>query len=90
MIPTILRIKIKAEKKRTWRLWIPLPLFYFPALILVILLSPLLLAAVIVIAIAKGTRIVRVLPVVLIFISSLSGLYVDISSKDSKVYFSIQ
>jgi hypothetical protein len=33
---------------------------------------------------------VRILPAVFIFISALSGLCVDITSKDSKVYFSIQ
>ena len=90
MIPMVLRVKIKAEKKRAWRLWIPLPLFYLPALILVILLSPLLLTAVFVMAIVKGIRIVRILPAVLILVSSLSGLYIDINSKDSKIYFSIQ
>jgi hypothetical protein len=54
------------------------------------LLSPILFFAVIVFTIVKGTRIVRVLPAIFIFISSLRGLNIDINSKDSKVYFSIQ
>lgn len=90
MIPMVVKIKIQAEKKKGWRLWIPLPLLYFPALILVFLLSPILLVAVIVLTIVKGIRIVGVLPAIFIFISSLRGLNIDINSKDSKVYFSIQ
>jgi hypothetical protein len=90
MIPTVVRIKIKAEKRKGWSLWIPLPPVYLFALILIILLSPILLVAVIVLAIVKETRIVRVLPAIFIFISSLGGLDIDINSKDSKVYLSIQ
>jgi len=90
MIPMVIRIKIKAEKKKAWRFWIPLPLVYFPALILVFLLSPILLVAFMVLAVVKGIWLVRALPAFFIFISSLPGLDIDINSKDSKIYFSIQ
>ncbi len=90
MIPLVIRLKIQTENKKAWRLWIPLPLLYFPAAIFVFFLSPILLAALMVLAIVKGVWIVRALPAIFIFISSLGGLHIDINSKDSEVYFSIQ
>ena len=90
MIPTVVRIKIKAEKKKAWRFWIPLPLLYLPTMILVFLLSPILLVAFMVLAIVKGIWLIRALPAFFVLISSLRGLDIDINSKNSKVYFSIQ
>ena len=90
MIPMIMRIKVKGDTKKAWRFWIPLPILYIPVSILVFLLSPILLASVLILTIVKGTRIIRIVPALLVFISALRGLYVDIRTKDSKVYFSIQ
>ena len=90
MIPMIMRIKVKSDNKKAWRFWIPLPILYVPVFILVFLLSPILLATILILTIVKGTGMIRMVPALLMFISALSGLYVDITSKNSKVYFSIQ
>jgi hypothetical protein len=59
MIPMVVKIIFKAENRKGWRIWIPLPLLYLFALIFIILLSPILLVAAIILTIVKGTWIIR-------------------------------
>jgi hypothetical protein len=90
MIPTVVRLKIKKEKKKGWSLWIPLPLLYLTALIVIILLSPILIVTAIILTIVKGAWIIRATYALIILVSSFCGLNFDISSKDSEISVSIQ
>ncbi len=91
MIPSWIKIHIKEENKKGLRLFIPFILIWLLLLVLLILLSPfLLIASLILWAKGHGKKILSAVPLLFSLICSLSGLIVQVEEEDKKVFVSIR
>ena len=90
MIPWLLKIHIDGQNKKTRRIWIPLPLIYIPALILLIILSPLLIVGAIFLLITKKVNMFRATPVFFMVLAAASGLLIDVISPKEKFLIAIK
>ena len=90
MIPWLLKIRIGGHNKKHRKIWIPLPLIYIPALILMIIFSPLLIIGFIVLLIMKGVNMFKAIPVFFTVLTSSNGFLIDISSQKEKFHIAIK
>ena len=90
MIPWFLKIHIEGNNKKPIKIWIPLPLIYVPALILMIAFSPLLIIGFIVLFIVKGINMFKAIPVFFTILTSSEGFLIDISSQKEKFHIAIK
>ena len=90
MIPWFLKIHIEGNYKKHRKIWIPLPLIYVPALILMIAFSPLLIIGFIVLFIVKGINMFKAIPVFFTILTSSEGFLIDISSQKEKFHIAIK
>ena len=90
MIPWFLKIHIEGNNKKHRKIWIPLPLIYVPALILMIAFSPLLIIGFIVLFIVKGINMFKAIPVFFTILTSSEGFLIDISSQKEKFHIAIK
>jgi hypothetical protein len=90
MIPWLLKIHIDGQNKKTRRIWIPLPLIYLPALILLIILSPLLIVGAIFLLITKKVNMFRATPVFFMVLAAASGFLIDVNSPKEKFLIAIK
>ena len=90
MIPLLLKIQIRGPNKKRRNIWIPLPLIYIPALILMIVLSPLLIIGAIALLIIKGTNLFKAIPVFFIILTASSGFLIDVNSQKGKFLIAIK
>ena len=90
MIPWLLKIRIGGHNKKHRKIWIPLPLIYIPALILMIIFSPLLIIGFIVLLIMKGVNMFNAIPVFFTILTSSSGFLIDVSSQKQKFLITIK
>jgi hypothetical protein len=91
MIPLILKLRIKDKNQRRFGIWFPLFLLWLIVLPLLALLAPLaLLAALILWPGGKGRLVLYSYMAIFSLICNLSGLKVDIQSKDSIVYINLR
>ncbi len=90
MIPWLLKIRIGGHNKKHRKIWIPLPLIYIPALILMIIFSPLLIIGFIVLLIMKGVNMFKAIPVFFTILTSSSGFLIDVSSQKEKFQIAIK
>lgn len=85
MIPFLLVLRIRTDRGRTIRLWVPLILVW-------VLLLPIAIPAVIVmclLVVARGTRPLRILATGWRLLRGLRGLVIDVDAPDSTVYLKI-
>ncbi|MGD2100039.1 MAG: hypothetical protein PVG35_20885 [Desulfobacterales bacterium] len=90
MIPWLLKIHIRRQNKKKRRLWIPLPLIYIPAFILMIILSPLLIVGAIFLLIKKRVNMFRAIPVFFMVLAATSGFLIDVNSQKEKFLIAIK
>jgi hypothetical protein len=90
MIPWLLKIQIGGPNKKTRKIWIPLPLIYIPALILLIILSPLLIVGAIFLLITKKVNMFRAIPVFFMVLVAASGFLIDVNSPKEKFLIAIK
>lgn len=91
MIPLILKLRIKDKNQRSFGFWLSLFLLWLIVLPLLALPAPLvLLAALILWPIGKGRLVLYSYMAIFSLICNLSGLKVDIQSKDSIVYINLR
>lgn len=91
MIPLLLRIRIRGKNRKGFNLWLPLFLIWLIVLPLLLLLAPLIfLAALLLWPTGKGKFILYSYLLIFRLISCMSGLKVDIQSKDSIVYVNLK
>ena len=90
MIPWFLKIHIEGNNKKNRKIWIPLPLIYVPAFILMIVFSPLLIIGFIVLLIVKGINMFKAMPVFFTILTSSNGFLIDIRSQKEKFYIAIK
>ena len=86
MIPMIMRIHIKESNKKKVRLILPLFLVWLLILPFIIILTPfVLLAALILWTSGYGKTILRAGPALISVLSALSHLYIQVEKPDSKI-----
>lgn len=90
MIPWLLKIHIGGTDKKKRRIWVPLPLIYIPALILLIVLSPLLIVGAIFLLITKKVNLFRAIPVFFMVLAAASGFLIDVNSPKEKFLIAIK
>jgi hypothetical protein len=91
MIPLILKLRIKDKNQRRFGIWLPLFLIWLIVLPLLVLPVPLvLLVALILWPSGKGRLVLYSYIAIFGLIGNLSGLKVDIQSKDSIVYLNLR
>jgi hypothetical protein len=90
MIPWLLKIHIGGQKKKSRTIWIPLPLIYIPVLIVMIILSPLLIIAAIVLLIKKGTNMFKAIPALFLVLTASSGFFIDVKTPKEKFFIAIK
>ena len=91
MIPLILKLRIKDKNQKRFGIWLPLFLVWLIVLPLLALLAPLvLLAALILWPGGKGRLVLYSYLAIFNLIGNMSGLKVDIQSKDSFVYVDLR
>lgn len=87
MIPLILKLFIKKKDQRGINLWLPFFLVWLIALPLLLIFAPFfLLAALILWPTGRGKYILFLYFIIFNLIWHMSGLRIDIESKDSTVY----
>ena len=91
MIPTMMKMLIQEEGKKSFKLFIPLILVWIVLFALLIILLPfLLLAAIIAWPSGYGRIILAVIPMLISVIWSMSGLKIHIKNKDKQVYLNVK
>jgi len=91
MIPLILKLRIKDKNQRRFGIWLPLFLIWLIVLPLLALPAPLvLLAAAILWPSGYGRLVLNSYGAIFNLIGNMSGLKVDIQSKDSIVYINLR
>jgi hypothetical protein len=90
MIPLFIKIGFKNKAGKNRNIWIPLPLLYIPILFLIIILSPLLIIAGIIMVIRKGAYIFKAINWSFRALTASCGLLIDVNSENAKVHLSIQ
>ncbi len=90
MIPLLLRIRVRREDHRGVNLWLPLFLLWLIVLPLLALLLPLvLLAALVLWPSGKGKLILYGYVMIFRLIGYMSGLRIDIKSRDNNIYVNL-
>ena len=90
MIPLLLRIRVRKEDHRGVNLWLPLFLLWLIVLPLLALLLPLvLLAALVLWPSGKGKLILYGYVMIFRLIGYMSGLKIDIKSRDNNIYVNL-
>lgn len=88
MIPLIMKLRTQGRGKKGVNLWIPVFLVWILLLLLMILLLPIvLLAGLISWKQGFGKMLFLLYPMIFVLLFHLSGLKLDIESKNSKVFF---
>jgi hypothetical protein len=91
MIPLILKLRFKDKNQRRFGIWLPLFLIWLIILPLLALPAPLvLLVALILWPGGKGRLVLYSYLAIFNLIGNMSGLKVDIQSKDSIVYVDLR
>ena len=91
MIPLILKLRIKDKNHKRFGIWLPLFLIWLIILPLLSLPAPLVLfAALILWSSGKGRFVLYSYAAIFNLIGNMSGLKVDIQSKDSIVYVDLR
>lgn len=91
MIPMILKLRIKDKNQKSFGIWLPLFLIWLVILPLLAIPAPfVLLAALILWPSSYGRLVLYSYLAVFSIISNMSGLNLDIESKDSIVYIDIR
>jgi len=91
MIPMMMKMLIHEQGKKSFKLFIPLILVWIVLFALLIILLPfLLLAAIIAWPSGYGRIILAVIPMLFSVIWSMSGLKIQIQSKDKQVYLDVR
>ena len=91
MIPMMMKMLIHEQGKKSFKLFIPLILVWIVLFALLIILLPfLLLAAIIAWPSGYGRIILAVIPMLFSVICSMSGLKIQIQSKDKHVYLNVR
>jgi len=91
MIPLILKLRIKDKNQKRFGIWLPLFLIWLIILPLLALPAPfVLLAALILWPGGKGRLVLYSYAAIFNLICNMSGLKVDIQSKDSIVYLDLR
>lgn len=87
MIPLMLHLFIKKKDRRGFNIWFPFFLVWLIALPLLLIFAPVfLLAALIIWPTGKGKYVLFLYLIIFNLIWHMSGLKIDIESKDSTVY----
>jgi hypothetical protein len=90
MIPLLLRIRVRKEDRRDVNLWLPLFLLWLIVLPLLALFAPLvLMAALILWPSGKGKLILYGYVMIFSLIGYMSGLKIDIKSRDNNIYVNL-
>ncbi len=91
MIPLMFRLRIKKKNCRGFGLWLPLFLIWLIVLPLLILPAPLILLAVLILWPAgKGKPVLYSYLAIFRLIFCMSGVKIDIQSKDHIVFFNLR
>ena len=90
MIPWLLKIRISGQKKKYRTIWIPLPLIYIPVLMVMIILSPLLIVAAIVLLVIKRTNMFKAIPALFRVLTASSGFLIDVNTPKEKFLIAIK
>ena len=90
MIPLLIKIGFNAKAGKNRCIWIPLPLIYIPIVFLIIILSPLLIIAGIIVSIWKGINIFKATYLSLKVLAATCGILIDVNSEREKFHLSIQ
>ena len=91
MIPLILKLRIKDKNQKRFGIWLPLFLIWLIVLPLLAIPAPfVLLAALILWPGGKGRLVLYSYAAIFNLIGNMSGLKVDIQSKDSIVYVDLR
>jgi hypothetical protein len=91
MIPLILKLRIKDKNQKRFGIWLPLFLLWLIVLPLLALPAPLVLLAVFIFWLCgKGWFVLNFYIGIFGLIGNLSGLKIDIQSKDSIVYLNLR
>jgi hypothetical protein len=87
MLPLLLRMQIKEKGKNKIRLFLPFFLIWIILVAILILISPLLLIAAIVLwPLGYGRHILFAIPMLFAMMCALSGLKIHIENEDKKIY----
>jgi len=88
MIPLVMRLKVREKGKKGVNLWIPIILAWILLLLLMILLLPVvLLVGLILWKQGYGKVLLLFYPRFFVLLFSMSGLKIDVESKNSKIFF---
>lgn len=90
MIPLRLKIQFCGQNKKHRKIWIPLPLIYIPVLMLLIIFSPLLISAAIVLLIREGINMFKAIPAIFMVLKASSGFLIDVNSQKEKFLIAIK
>ena len=91
MIPFILKLRVKDKNQRRFSIWLPLFLIWLIVLPLLAIPAPLvLIAALILWPSGKGRLVLYSYAAIFSLICNMSGLKLDIQSKDSMVYINLR
>jgi hypothetical protein len=89
MIPTFVKLRVKEEGKRGWNLWLPLIILYILFAPILIILLPILVIVLFILALTHGAKVFRSITYIYECFSALSGLTIDVDSKNTRLYISI-
>ena len=90
MMPWLLKIHINGQNKKPLKIWIPLPLVYILALMIMIILSPLLIIAAVIVLIIKGINMFKAIPLVFRLVGASRGFLIDVSTPKEKFMIAIK
>jgi len=91
MIPMMMKMLIQEEGKKSVKLFIPLILVWIVLFALLVILLPfLLLAAIFAWPSGYGRIILAVIPMLFSIIWSMSGLKIQVCSKNKQVYLNVR
>jgi hypothetical protein len=90
MIPLLLRIRVRKEDGRGVNLWLPLFLLWLIVLPILALFAPLVLVAALILwPSGKGKLILYGYVMIFSLIGYMSGLKIDIKSRDNNIYINL-
>jgi hypothetical protein len=90
MIPLFIKIGFRGKTGKNRNIWIPLPLFYIPLIILIVMFSPLLIVAGVIVTIWKGINIFKAVYLSLKVLAATCGILIDVNSEREKFHLTIQ
>lgn len=87
MIPWMMRLEVSKKERREFRMWLPVFLAWILLLALMLLLSPvILLIAMVTWYPGYGRSLLLLFPMIWVVIFNLSGLGVDVETKNERIF----